>query len=474
MTTTDGKQLLPVCFMVMPFRKKKVTGPTGDGAPNEVDCDALWDKVYRPAIEDAGYTPIRADFDTGMVIVKDMLERLAFADLVVADVSLPNGNVYYEIGLRHVAKETGCILFAATWSRQLFDIEQFTSVRYPLADGGVPDTEATAIRETVRGAIASLKTSRTPWYEFIRGSEMDQQRLGVFRDFAETLSAFQAKVRAARLTTDDDARREKVEALRDGLPPSALDIADVAIEVLYLIRDQLDWQATLDFVATLPGAVARIPVVEEQRLLALANTGKPEEAIASLEELMKQHGETPERLGLVGGRYKRLWKAAREERRKRGEDRPDRIERRHLESAIDFYTRGMQLDYNEFYCSSNIAQLLMERGDEGDAERAVVVDHFVVAACERALARGEDDEWTRPTLLGAAFRAGDVATAKDLARRVEREGVEGWKLKSTLADLKGAVERAAGTAAGPKLTELYEDLDGLLPRSADSGSGNSG
>ena len=66
---SDNQELRPVCFMVMPFRKKKVTGPTGDGAPNEIDCDALWDKAYRPAIEDAGYTPIRADFDAGMVIV---------------------------------------------------------------------------------------------------------------------------------------------------------------------------------------------------------------------------------------------------------------------------------------------------------------------------------------------------------------------------------------------------------------------
>ena len=90
------QDLRPVCFVVMPFRKKRVSGPTGDHAPNEIDCDALWDNAYRPAILDAGYTPIRADFETGMVIVKDMLERLAYADLVVADISLLNGNVYYD------------------------------------------------------------------------------------------------------------------------------------------------------------------------------------------------------------------------------------------------------------------------------------------------------------------------------------------------------------------------------------------
>lgn len=119
---------------------------------------------------------IRADFDTGSVIVKDMFERLAFADLVVADVSLPNGNVYYEVGLRHVAREAGCIMLAATWSRQLFDIEQFTSVRYELADGDVPDADAEAIRAIVRESISSLKNSRTPWFEFIPDPGDEQAR----------------------------------------------------------------------------------------------------------------------------------------------------------------------------------------------------------------------------------------------------------------------------------------------------------
>jgi|GEM_PF-5594795 len=32
----------PVCFMVMPFRKKPVTSAR-EGAPKELNCDRLWD-----------------------------------------------------------------------------------------------------------------------------------------------------------------------------------------------------------------------------------------------------------------------------------------------------------------------------------------------------------------------------------------------------------------------------------------------
>jgi hypothetical protein len=132
--------------MVMPFQKKEVAGRTRPEAPKEIGCDVLWDRAYRPAIVEAGYTPVRADLDRGTVIVKNMLERLAFADLVLADVSLPNGNVYYEVGLRHVAREAGCIMFAAEWSQQLFDIEQFTAIRYALSDTAI--TAAAFTRNT--------------------------------------------------------------------------------------------------------------------------------------------------------------------------------------------------------------------------------------------------------------------------------------------------------------------------------------
>jgi hypothetical protein len=93
-----------------------------------------------------------------------------------------------------------------------------------------------------------------------------------------------------------------------------------------------------------------------------------------------------------------------------------------LNQAIQHYTRGMELDYNLYYCSSNLPQLLLARGKSGDAARAATIEEFVLAACERALKRGEQDEWLKATLFGAAFRARDVSKAEELADRVEEEG----------------------------------------------------
>lgn len=97
----------------MPFDTKPTGLPLGQH-PSQVDFDALWSRAIKPALENLNYLPIRADEQSGTVIVKDMLEQLVQADLVLADISLSNGNVYYEAGVRHAAKKTGCVLIIAS------------------------------------------------------------------------------------------------------------------------------------------------------------------------------------------------------------------------------------------------------------------------------------------------------------------------------------------------------------------------
>jgi tetratricopeptide (TPR) repeat protein len=447
----------PICFMVMPFRRRKVESAAGKEAPAELDCDALWDRAIRPALEDLGYLAIRADADTGSVIVQDMLDRLAYADLVLADVSLPNGNVYYELGLRHVARTTGCITIAADWSSQLFDIGQIRTLRYSLRDGLVPEQEAEAIRRTLTQAIPGLTEQVTPWHVLV-STDADVSRQRAFRHQSEAINSLQARIGAARLTVGLEDRAAAAQAVIHGLPASTLTIPSLACELLQLVRDSLDWDDLVDFLGTLPHSIRRQPYVREQELLALAEVGQPEEAIARLEQLVSEEGDSPERQGLIGGRYKRLWREARKERQQRGATRPDIEERRHLEKAIEHYSRGMEIDLNQYYCSCNLPALLIERDRSGDRERAQMVEHLVLAACDRALKRGVQDEYLRPTLLGAAFRSRDIARAAEIADLIELEGSSVWKLEALLADLETAVQQARGHDAHEELQEIHRRL----------------
>jgi len=76
----------PEVFVIMPF--------------SEPWSDDVFTKVFKPGVEDAGFTVSRGD---SIVRVGDLStnvwQSITQAGLIVAEVSVPNPNVYYEIGL---------------------------------------------------------------------------------------------------------------------------------------------------------------------------------------------------------------------------------------------------------------------------------------------------------------------------------------------------------------------------------------
>src|SRR3954451_9032539 len=151
----------PIAFMVMPF-KRKATGRPEKDLPTEVDFDLLWERVHQPVLEELGYQAVRADRDVGALIITQMIQRLAIADLVVADITLANANVYYEVGVRHAAMNQGCVLVSADWARPVFDLDQMRQLRFPLANGDVSEESAEAARQVLRNDLKGLVNGSSP------------------------------------------------------------------------------------------------------------------------------------------------------------------------------------------------------------------------------------------------------------------------------------------------------------------------
>jgi tetratricopeptide (TPR) repeat protein len=444
----------PVCFTIMPYGRKPTQVEAGKG-PAQIDCNALWDYAYVPAIKSLGYEPVRADQDTGAMIITQMLERLYFADLVLADMTIPNGNVYYEVGIRHASREKGCVLLAADWAKPLFDVAQMRTAHYPLADGDVTEATGVAIRDAIVAAIAALAGGRSPMYESIRGypTAVDESTASSMKDQMTALAAFQADVRAVRaVARSERMARAKTVVETYNVPPV---LPAVAIALLLMLRDAAeqpdDWKVMLDFSASLSADLAATAEVREQRALALSQVGQNLEAIAALEALVTSEGATPERMGLLGGRYKRMYKSA------APEDRAN-----YLRLAIEHYEQGMELDLNDYYCSSNLPRLYRTRNRRGDEDRAQAVLKLVVAACERAKKRGVADEWLRPTLLTAAFDDGDADKAEALADEVADDGPSRWKLESVLGDLASTADLTNDQACRARLTAVIASLKVVL------------
>src|SRR5689334_8832581 len=98
----------PLCFVVMPFGCK--TSPEG----LVVDFNQVYQQLIAPAIDAAELEPLRADEEEiGGFIQKPMFERLILCEFAVADLTLANPNVFYELGIRHAVRPWSTVLLMA-------------------------------------------------------------------------------------------------------------------------------------------------------------------------------------------------------------------------------------------------------------------------------------------------------------------------------------------------------------------------
>jgi tetratricopeptide (TPR) repeat protein len=441
--------LKPICFVVMPFGKKE-TGVEGDEKPARVDFDILWSKAIKPAIESLNYRAVRADEDRGALIIIEMIERLMYSDLVVADMSIANANVYYEVGLRHAARTNGCVLIGADWAKPVFDIDQMRRISYPNATERIDDSAAQKIIDSLTRGIPHAAESESP-PQLIRSRYPDptqQQRRA--QELAETLDEIETLYQEMQsiLERPETERKQAAANFIRKHPAEQVHSAYLASMILPFVRDALeDWQKTIAYIDSLPEAIRNSSFVQEQHALASSKDGDHHGAISELRKLINLAGPTPERLGLLGGRYKKLYRESVE---------AGKPHRPYLDKAISNYEAGMQLDLNEYYCSCNLPALYRNRNEEGDQDRAIAVAAAARLACERARLRGSNDPWLPPTLLGLAFSEGNLAAAETLSLEVARKTGINWHLDTTLSDLRAHV--AHHSLCNPQLGDALECL----------------
>ena len=121
---------------------------------------AIFDSFIKPAVETddegkpTGFRCERADQEvrTGN-IPRDIIERIASAEIVVADLTTQNPNVFYELGVRHSLRQK-TIMIAQSLDNIPFDISSYRTVIYDPIIGLVQES----IRE-LRSTITALSSS---------------------------------------------------------------------------------------------------------------------------------------------------------------------------------------------------------------------------------------------------------------------------------------------------------------------------
>jgi tetratricopeptide (TPR) repeat protein len=151
----------PHAFVAMPFGKKPAWTDPNDKSqtpPLLIDFDLVYRDYIKPALEMAGLEPFRADEEPAAGdIIPDMFQELLVADLVVADLTIDNPNVWYELGVRHALRARGVVLVAGGRVPTAFDLYTQRKLQYSLKDGALDPERleedkkklATMVKETM-------------------------------------------------------------------------------------------------------------------------------------------------------------------------------------------------------------------------------------------------------------------------------------------------------------------------------------
>lgn len=449
---------LPLCFVLMPFGKKKLPA-----SGHAFDFDRIYREAIHPAVIAAGLSPIRADEELiGGIIQKPMFERLMLCDYAIADLTTANANVCYELGIRHAVRPSTTLVLFAEGESIPFDVAFVRGLRYSLGKRrAFADADAQKLRQTITGRLLDLKRQQhtgvapdSPIFQLLADyhpPDLKRLKTDVFRERVAYAEGIKEKLAVARSTED----RAAIAAIDASLPSIADAEAGVLIDLYLSYRAVSDWQAMVDLHARMPEILRRQVMVREQLGFAYNRLGRRDEATRVLEAVIAEHGPSSETYGLLGRVEKDRFIAARD----RGNAA---LANGYLDRAIDAYRKGFEADWRDAYPGINLLTLLDVKGDAiALAERDRLVP-LVRYAVDRRL-QTTPDYWDLATRLEISVLGNDEVEAKTALVHALTCVRESWEPASTANNLGLILD--ARTARG-EAVDWLEEIVGALRRAA--------
>lgn len=160
----------PQAFVIMPF---------GEG------FDEIFGLFIASAVSEAGYEVVRADdIRSHQNILKDVLSGLAESDLVIADLTGSNPNVYYELGLAHAFGKR-VILLTQHVDELPFDLRSYRVIPYSIHFAEIAKARAQLL-DIAKDALDDRIVFGSPVTDFL--SAPGHPRLAIVAPFAAVVA----------------------------------------------------------------------------------------------------------------------------------------------------------------------------------------------------------------------------------------------------------------------------------------------
>ncbi|MFC1997736.1 tetratricopeptide repeat-containing protein, partial [Chloroflexota bacterium] len=317
-------------FIVRPF-----------GTKNDIDFDRVEEKLIRPALEALEW----AGGTTGEIIKQgnireDMFEQLLIADLVIADITIHNANVFYELGIRHAFRDQRTFLIKSEGQDVPFDI---TTDRYFPYDSNTPENRLDDLITALKATAASSDPD-SPVFQLLPDLEPSNpsKYLLVPLGFREAVEQAESKGELQLLSAETEGFSWKSSGLRL-IGRAQFDLKDwPGARVTWNALRKLD---PFDLEANI-----RLGTIYE-RLDELQNSEHALERAAENREILI--ADRAEILALWARNAKTRW-----ERDWRDLENLDDLQKAaltspYLERSLEHYLEGFEEDRNHFYSGLN-------------------------------------------------------------------------------------------------------------------------
>ncbi|GJL69706.1 MAG: hypothetical protein NPIRA06_23410 [Nitrospirales bacterium] len=437
----------PHAFVAMPFGVKK------DRQGTEIDFNRVYAELIKPALDEAGLDVFRADEEERAGDIRtDMFQELLIADLVVADLTIDNPNVWYELGVRHALRARGVVLICGGQVTLAFDLYTDRKLRYRIKNSG-PDPatleqDQKNLSDIVKATMESWHGRKvSPVYQLmpnLQEPDWKSLRIGDVREFWEQHEAWESRVEVARKT----GYIGDVLVLADEAPIAAFRAeawikAGVALrkaEHFDFALEQLDRGLAIDPL-NLIGLRERGICL--QRLALAKNPGHSlDRTRAHYRKVLDLYPLDAEAWALLGRVDKDGWIAAWRQSGKTAEQMREEAayEDALLRGAIDSYAKAYRHNPSHYYSGINaltLMHLYRHLTDDGRYDG----DKAIMAGAVRFAAECEPDEqqwfWSKATLGDLEVLIGTPETTKAAYKEaIARNDKDWFALKSSCAQLQ--------------------------------------
>ena len=417
------------CFVSIQFGRKSL--PDG----GELDFDFLYFHVIQPALREVGIECRRLDeFSAGAIWLKTLMSEVIASDLLIADITTRNANVFYELGIRHALRRGRTILISGG-GRSPADISLLPVIFYkPDDDGRLTGKEADDFRAQLQSLVSQSQRTTvndSPIFEFFPELAVDlpSELERATRRRAKTTKR-QRGFAQAMVEAPDQARGTLEQSEAEVRSAPEVDPSGY-INVMKGFRDLSDWNRVITLADEAPPELAESPELRQLLSLALNRRGRREDqerAISIMEQQIAETGGDSESYGILG----RIYKDRYDQAKKRGDDAEAAA---YLDKAIHEYREGFNKNPRDYYPGINVVNLLLQRGDDAAREELKELVPRVTEAVQTRLGGDRLDFWDLATDLQLALVARDWSRAEQRARSMMAQSPAGWMLETTVRDL---------------------------------------